>query len=187
VIRAAAFFSTGLHPVLHGSEGDKNAVITPEMPRGSPGWQSVLHDQAYGDSHDPTRVMTPGEGHSRRVGVEIIVAVSAVMLRTGKVDIVGVPRCEVPQVVQKTLNAPQARGSCAATRAGAAFIGAATDDDFGLGQVFDTRDALCHVAKVFTGSRHGNILQGMRCSPEYIVQFSLSSPEKLCNDATVSY
>jgi hypothetical protein len=157
------------------------------MPRGSSVWQSVLHDQAYGDRHDPMRVMTPGEGQIRRGGVEIIVAARAVMLRTGEVDIVGVPRGKVPQVVQKTLNAPQARGSRAATRTLATFIVAATNDNFGLGQICDTRDALCHVAKVFTGSGHGNILQGMRCSLGYIAQFPLSTPEKLCIFATVSH
>jgi hypothetical protein len=130
--------------------------------------------------------MTPGEGHIRHVGVEIMVAVGAVMLRIGDVDIMGVPGYQVPQVVQKTLDAPQARGSGAATRALAICIVAAAADDFGLGQVFDTRDALCHVGQVFTRSGHGNILQGMRCSPGYIVPFPLSTPEKLCIVATVS-
>jgi len=120
-------------------------MVTPEVPRGSPVRQSILHDQAHGDRHDPVCVMTPREGHIRHVGVEIVVAVGAVMLRIGEGDIVGVPGYQVPQVVQKTLDAPQARGSGAATRALAICIVAAAADDFGLGQVFDTRDALCHV------------------------------------------
>ena len=74
-------------------------MVTPEVPRGSPVRQSILHDQAHGDRHDPVRVMTPGESHIRRVGIEIMAAVGAMMLRIGEVDIVGVPGYQVPQVV----------------------------------------------------------------------------------------
>lgn len=120
-------------------------MVTPEVPRSRPIGPSILHDQAHGDSHDPVRVMIPGEGHIRHVGVEIMMTVGTVMRRRGHVDLVGVPGYQVPQVVQKTVDAPQARGSGAATRALAICIVAAAADDFGLGQVFDTRDALCHV------------------------------------------
>jgi hypothetical protein len=127
--------------------------------------------------------MASGEGQIGRVGVEIMAAVRAVMLRIDEVDIAGTPGL---QVAQETFGAPQSIGSSAATRASAPFIVAAADDDFGLGQVFDTSDALCHVGKVFTRSGHGNILQVMLCSPGYIAKFPLSTPEKLCIVATVS-
>jgi hypothetical protein len=161
-------------------------MVAPEVPRRRSVRQAILHDQAHGDRHDSVRIMTPGEGHIRHVGVEIMVAVSAVMLRIGEVDIVGVLGDQVPQVVQKSLDAPQARGSRAAARTLAISIVAAADDGRGLRQVFDTRDALCHVGKVFTRSWHSCILQGRRCSSEYIASFPRSTPEKLCNDATVS-
>jgi len=162
-------------------------MVAPEVPRRRSVRQAILHDQAHGDRHDSVRIMTPGEGHIRHVGVEIMVAVSAVMLRIGEVDIVGVLGDQVPQVVQKSLDAPQARGSRAAARTLAISIVAAADDGRGLRQVFDTRDALCHVGKVFTRSWHSCILQGRRCSSEYIASFPRSTPEKLCNDATVSF
>jgi hypothetical protein len=107
-------------------------MVTPEVPRRRSVRQAILHDQTHGDRHDSVRVMTPGEGHIRHVGVEIMVAVSAVMLRIGEVDIVGVLGYQVPQVVQKTLDAPQARGACAATRTLAISIVAAADDGRGL-------------------------------------------------------
>jgi hypothetical protein len=49
--------------------------------------------------------MAPGEGQIRRVSVEILVTVEAVMLRIGEVDIVGAPGHQVTQVVQETFDA----------------------------------------------------------------------------------
>jgi hypothetical protein len=80
-------------------------MVTPEVPRGGPVRQPILHDQAHGDGNDPMRVMAPGEGQIRRVSVEILVTVEAVMLRIGEVDIVGAPGHQVTQVVQETFDA----------------------------------------------------------------------------------
>ena len=99
----------------------------------------------------------------------------------------GAPGHQVSQVVQETFDTPQSRGSCAATRALSTCVVAAAGDNFGLGKVCNARDALGHVGKVYTGCRHDDVLQGMRCSPRYIDKFPLSTPEKFCNDATVSY
>jgi hypothetical protein len=130
--------------------------------------------------------MTPREGQIGRVGVEIMAAAGAVMLRIGKVDLVGSPGHQVTQVVQETFDAPQAVGSSAATGARAALVVSAAYDDFGLGQVLDTSDALCLVGKVFTGARHGDILQGMLSPPGYSGQCSSSTSEKFCIAAIVS-
>jgi hypothetical protein len=43
--------------------------------------------------------MASGEGQIGRVGVEIMVAVGAVMLRIDEVDIVGAPGLQITQVV----------------------------------------------------------------------------------------
>ena len=66
-------------------------MVTPEVPRGSPVRQSIFYDQAHGDGNDPVRIMASGEGQIGRVGVEIMVAVGAVMLRIDEMDIVGAP------------------------------------------------------------------------------------------------
>jgi hypothetical protein len=131
--------------------------------------------------------VTPGKGHIGCVDVEILAAARAVMLGIGEVDLMRASGHQVTQVVQAPCDAPQSVGSSAATRALAAFVVSAAADDFGCRQVLDTGDALCHVGKVFTGSRHGNILQGMLCSPGDITKFPSSTPEKLCITATVSY
>jgi hypothetical protein len=130
--------------------------------------------------------MTPREGQIGRVGVEIMPTAGAMMLRVGEVEFVGSPGHQVTQVVQEAFDAPQAIGSSAASGALTAFVVSATWDAFGLGQVLDTSDALGLVAKVFTGSGHGDVLQVILSVPGYIGQCPSSRSKKLCNDATVS-
>ena len=84
---------------MKGGEGDEDPMVTPEVPRGGPVRQSIFHDQAHSDGNDPVRIMAPGEGQIGRVGVEIMVAVGAVMLRIDEVDIVGAPGLQITQVV----------------------------------------------------------------------------------------
>jgi hypothetical protein len=84
---------------LKGGEGDEDPMVTPEVPRGGPVRQPIFHDQAHSDSNDPVRIMASGEGQIGRVGVEIMVAVGAVMLRIDEVDIVGAPGLQITQVV----------------------------------------------------------------------------------------
>lgn len=72
-------------------------MVTPEVPRGGPVRQPIFHDQAHSD--DPVRIMASGEGQIGRVGVEIMVAVGAVMLRIDEVDIGGAPGLQITQVV----------------------------------------------------------------------------------------
>ena len=64
-MQAAAFFPPGLDPLLDGGKGDKDPMITPEVPRRGPVWQPILHDQPDGEGNHPVRVMTPGGGPQR--------------------------------------------------------------------------------------------------------------------------
>jgi hypothetical protein len=84
---------------LKGGEGDEDPMVTPEVPRGGPVRQSIFYDQAHSDGNDPVRIMASGEGQIGRVGVEIMAAVGAVMLRIDEVDIVGAPGLQINQVV----------------------------------------------------------------------------------------
>jgi hypothetical protein len=105
-------------------------------------------------------------------------AVGAVVLRIGEVDSVGLPRDKVTQVMQETVDAPQAVGPSTATRARAPCVVSATSDDLGLWQGLDTSDSLSYVSKVFAGARHGDVLQVRLFSPGYIGKFPSSTPHK---------
>jgi len=120
-------------------------------------------------------VMAARQSQIGRIRVEIVTAGGAVVLRIGELDITGPSRHQVSHVVKETLDASQSVGASATTWARAAFVVPATCNDPGLGQVFDTRNSLCNVGKVFTGSRHGDVLQKKVCSPGYIGK---SSPQR---------
>jgi hypothetical protein len=94
-------------------------------------------------------------------------AVGTVRLRIGEEEIVRPPGHKISHVVQKTFDAAQSVGSSATTRARAAFVVPAAFDDCGFGQIFDTSDSLGNVGQVFTGCRHGNVLQVRLSSPGY--------------------
>jgi hypothetical protein len=130
--------------------------------------------------------VTARESQIGHVGVEIMAAVGTVMLRIGEEEIVRPPGHKISHVVQKTFDAAQSVGSSATTRARAAFVVPAAFDDCGFGQIFDTSDSLGNVGQVFTGCRHGNVLQVRLSSPGYIGKFPSSTLEKLCIVATVS-
>src|SRR6266849_9820183 len=98
-------------------------------------------------------------------------AVGTVRLRIGEPDLAGSSGHKVTHVVKETFDAPQSVGSCAATRASAAFVVSTPCEDFSLRQVLNTSDSLCHVGKVYTGSGHGDVLQGMRCSLDTLANF----------------
>src|SRR5712691_11945723 len=79
-LRAGAFFSPRLDPVLHGRKGHKAPVGSPQVPtRGAVG-QAVLNHQPHRQI-DPARgVVTAREGQSRQVRMEIFATLGAVML-----------------------------------------------------------------------------------------------------------
>jgi hypothetical protein len=185
-MRASAFFPPRLNPILDGGKRHEDPVIPPEVPRGGSGRQSVLDDQADGEGNHPVCVTTPREGHIGHVSVEIQAAEGAVMLRIEEVNLVGLPRHQIPHVVQPPGKAPQAGSSFAAPRAGIAFVVTTANEDSRCRQVFNTSDSLCYIGKVFTGARHHSVLQSSRSSPGYTGKFWLSMPEKLCIFATVS-
>jgi hypothetical protein len=84
---------------LKGGEGDEDPLVTPEVPRGGPVRQPLFHDQAHSEGTDPVRIRASGEGQIGRVGVEIMAAVGAGMLRIDEVDIGGAPGLQITQLV----------------------------------------------------------------------------------------
>ena len=65
-------FPPGLHPVLDGGEGNKHAVIAPQMPAGGLIGQAVLDDEAHGQGHDAMGVVGFGQRIVGHVRVEVL-------------------------------------------------------------------------------------------------------------------
>src|SRR5207248_7009872 len=77
-MRACAFFSPSLHPVLNGRKGDKHPVVTPQVPAGGPVGQAIFDHQPYRQINHTVGVLTAGWRQVREVGTKVLAT-----LRTG--------------------------------------------------------------------------------------------------------
>ena len=98
--------------------------------------------------------MTAGVGQVGGVGVEVLAAAAAVVLRTKQDDVAGPPGKGIAQVVEGAAGDPVAVGAVTTPRAGAPPVVAAPDADLGPGQVLGSIDAEGRVGAIFAGSWH---------------------------------
>jgi hypothetical protein len=139
-------------------------MVAPEGPFGRAIGQAVLDDQPDGGLDDPAGVMAAGVGQLGGVGVEVLAARAAIVLRAEQDEIAGPAGVGVAQVVEGTAGDPIPVGAVTAPRAGAAAIVAAPDADLGLGQILDAIDTEGGVGAIFAGSWHG-VTPGRRGLP----------------------
>src|SRR5499433_3676910 len=98
-MRACAFFSPSLDPVLDRGKRDKDAVVAPEVPtRGSVG-QAVFDHQPYRQTHHAVRGLSAGWRQIREVRVKGLATLRTVMLRIRDDKIPRTPEVEIAQVV----------------------------------------------------------------------------------------
>jgi hypothetical protein len=98
-MRAWAFFSPSLHPILDGRKGHKDAVVSPEVPTRRPVGQAVLDHQSYCQIHHAVRVRTARWPQIGEVRVKVLATLGAGMLRIRDHEIPRTPQVEIPQVV----------------------------------------------------------------------------------------
>jgi hypothetical protein len=130
-------------------------MVAPEGPFGGAIGEAVLDDQPDGGVDDPAGVMAAGGGQVGGVGVEVLAAAAAVVLRGEQDDVAGPPGEGVAQVVEGAANEPIAGGAVSAMRAGAPPVVAAADAEIGLGQVLGASDSESGIGAIFAGSWHG--------------------------------
>src|SRR5690349_17495383 len=114
-IWGTAFFSPSLDPVLEGGIRHKHPVITPQMPTGRFIGEAVLDHEAYRQVDAPMRVLALGRRQGRGLGVAILAALAAVMLRVRQCDLPRTPRDEIPDIVQHAGEDPIAIAALPAT------------------------------------------------------------------------
>ncbi len=128
-MRACAFFSPRLDPVLDRGKRDKDAVVAPEVPtRGSVG-QAVFDHQPDRQIHHAVRVLSAGWRQIREVRVKVLATLRTVMLRIRHDKIPRTPHVEIPQVVQPPLVLFVAIGLVPTTRTRLTRGGATGRDD----------------------------------------------------------
>jgi hypothetical protein len=99
-MRACAFFSPRLDPVLDGGKRDKDPVVAPEVPAGGTVGQAILDHEPHGEVHHAVGVLTAGWCQIGEVHVKVLATLRTVMLRIRDDKIPRTPHVEIPQVVQ---------------------------------------------------------------------------------------
>src|SRR2546428_4318992 len=103
-MRACAFFSPSLHPMLDGGKGDKHSVVPPQMPAGGTVGQAIFDHQSYRQIHHAVGVVTARWRQIGEVRVEVRATLGAVMRRRGNHKITRTPQVEMAQVVEGSLS-----------------------------------------------------------------------------------
>ena len=75
-------------------------MVTPQVPTGRLVRQAVLHDEADRHGHNPMGIVSLGRGQVGHVGVEILAALAALVLRVGEMDFARPTVDQVAEVMQ---------------------------------------------------------------------------------------
>jgi len=95
-MRACAFFSPSLDPVLDRRKGYKDPVVSPQVPTRRPVGQAVLDHQSHRQINHAMGVLTAGWRHIGEVGVKVLATLRTVVLRIRDHEITRTPQVEIP-------------------------------------------------------------------------------------------
>jgi hypothetical protein len=144
-------------------------MVSPKMPGSCSVRETVLDDQAHGCRDHTVGVAAPREGEVRQVGVEVLLAARAKMLREPDVEIHRSFRSGVAHVVEDSIHPSVSVRAVVAVRAEPVFVVTAAFDDLRVGKVRNARDPLCSIRSVLPGCGHLSSLQAKNFfSPEEI-------------------
>ncbi len=144
-------------------------MISPEVPGRWPIGETVLDDQTHGSRDDTVGIAAPRQGEIRHVGVEVLLATRAEMLREPDVEIHWSFRSRVAHVVEDSFHPSVAVSAVVADRACPPFVVTAAFDDLWFGKVLNARNPLCSIRLVLPGCGHLSSLQAKNFfSPEKI-------------------
>src|SRR5438093_6255156 len=102
-MRACAFFSPRLNPVLDRGKGHKDTVVSPQMPTRRAVGQAVFNHDAHRQIDHAVGIMTAWWCQIREVGVKVLATFRTVMLRIRDDKIPRTPPVEMAQVVQRAM------------------------------------------------------------------------------------
>src|SRR5262249_21403287 len=94
-MRACAFFSPSLNPVLDRGKRDKDAVVAPEVPTRGPVGQAVFDHQPYRQINHAVGVLTAGGRQIREVGAKVFATLRTGVLRIRDHEITRTPQVEI--------------------------------------------------------------------------------------------
>src|SRR5215831_1767609 len=165
-MRACAFFSPSLAPVLERGTGDKDAVVAPQGPARRAVGHAVLDHHPHRQIAHARRVVTARWRQIRAGGAKVLATLHTVMLGIGHQPIPRTPHSEIPHIMERPLRLLVAIGRVTTTRARLPEVVATVGDDLGLWQVSGRRDPFARVASVRTWTEHCVALLAQWFGPE---------------------
>jgi len=131
-------------------------VVSPEMPTGRSVGQPVLYNQSHRQRNDAVSVVAARRSQVRRVDVEVVIALAAVMLGVVELNVSWSFRDQIAHIMQRSLPGAMSVATPTARGTWSSRVIAAPSDRFGLRKVFDPRDSFGTICDIFSRSRHGN-------------------------------
>src|SRR5215510_13438698 len=165
-MRACAFFSPSLDPVLDRGKGHEDAVVAPEVPTRRAVGQAVFDHQPYRQIHHAVGVLTAGWRQVREVGAKVLATLRTVVLGIGHQQIMRTPHIEVPHIMERPMRLLVSIGRMTTTGARLPEVVATVGDDLGLWQVCGCGDPGAGVGSVLTWTEHRGALLAQRFGPE---------------------
>src|SRR5215813_4293060 len=158
-MRACAFFSPSLDPVLDGRKGHKDTVVTPEVPTRGPVGQAVFDHESHGDVYHAVGVLTAGWREIREVGVKVLATLRTVVLRIADDEIAWTPEVEIAQVVQRPLKLLVPIGGVTAAWTWVPLVVATIGDDLWRWQVGNRSKPFGGIGSIHPRTKHGCVLR----------------------------
>src|SRR2546428_2566894 len=185
-MRAWAFFSPSLTPILDRGTGDKHPVVSPQVPAGGTGGHAIFDHQSHRQIHHAVGGLTARWRQIRQGSIAVLTTFRTVMLRIRDHEITRTPHVEMPSVVQCPLGlrVPRGRVTTAWTRLprGVATRG----DDLWRWQVCHRRHPFGGIGSIGTRTTHGLAFLVRMLGPKLYDTCSSKAIIKPGKDAIVS-
>src|SRR5919198_2332725 len=185
-MRACAFFSPSLHPVLNRRKGDEDAVVAPQVPTRRTVGQTVLGHEPYGEVYHAVGVLTAGWCQIGEVRAKVLATLGAVMLRIRDHEIPRTPQVEIPQVVQGPLELFVPIGLVTTMRTRLVHVEAPRRDDLWRWQVGNGGDPFGGIGSIRPRTEHGCVLRARMLGLQLYDQGPSAAISKPGEDAIVS-
>src|SRR5215813_3506783 len=164
-MRACAFFSPSLDPVLDRGKRDKDPVVAPEVPAGGAVRQAILDNEPHGEGHHAVGVVTARWGQIGEVRAKVLATLRTVMLGIGHQQITRTPHVEIPHIMQRPLRLLVPIGPVPTMWARLPDLVATVKDDLGLWQVCGCGDPGAWIGAVLPWTEHRVALLAQRFGP----------------------
>src|SRR5262245_38241319 len=165
-MRACAFFSPRLDPVLDRGKRDKDTVVAPEVPAGGPVGQAILDHEPYRQIHHAVGVLSARWRQIREVRVKVLATLRTVVLRIRDHEITRTPQVEIAQVMQRPSGLLVPIGRVTTAWTWLPEVVATVEDDLGLWQICGCGDPGAGVGSVLPWTEHRVALLAQRFRPE---------------------